>query len=322
MTSLRRFFGARQKVGATIAAIVLGVGVAVVAAPLSASAHTTSLDASASCSTDGATRTITYTGTTGAVPTGVTATLTVPSGTVTPTGSTITIAHDQVSTNGDYSFTQTVAGTVTSVSASAHLEWNDNNSADSSKTLTFANDCATPQPECTIVVWKIPGGDASHPFAEPQTIVSHTADACGDLTNYPPVPECGAYQIDNYTNGADLDNLITVGVLTAPQNPKEPLVASTTKQYAACLIDTAAVTITTTPPTCTIDGTIDFTSGLVHAHWADADNSDVTDGTRIADADSGYAFSNGDTQKAVSYTLPGTRLTGVECYPRDATASL
>jgi hypothetical protein len=83
---------------------------------------------------------------------------------------------------------------------------------------------ATPEPPAYVLVaWTIPGGDTTHPFAVPQTLLTSveletpTLDALDDL-----LPCDSAIQIDLYYNNADTDALLAGKVLYGPQNPKEP----------------------------------------------------------------------------------------------------
>lgn len=75
------------------------------------------------------------------------------------------------------------------------------------------------------VVWSMPNSTAP---SWPQQIVSHTEGTVPTLDVT--VPDCGYFQVDvyNYTSESDIaevDNLIAVGVLTAPNHPAEPLIS-------------------------------------------------------------------------------------------------
>jgi hypothetical protein len=130
-------------------AALIGTGAAV-AVSSSASAHTGTLATSTSCSTDGSTRTITYTGKTTNVPErgkGHVATLTV--GEIAPSGSAIAPATQTVTGNTSYTFTQTVPGTTISGQATAFLKWGDNAKSDPIGKWSESAPCTTPTPEPT-----------------------------------------------------------------------------------------------------------------------------------------------------------------------------
>lgn len=83
---------------------------------------------------------------------------------------------------------------------------------------------ATQQSDTVTIVWQMPSWKGSTP-TWPQQIVSHTANVGLDVT----VPDCGFFQVDVYKYGtesdkAKVDALIKGGVLTAPNNPPEPLI--------------------------------------------------------------------------------------------------
>lgn len=129
---------------ATTVAAALGLGLALVGVS-SASAHTGTLNTNVVCSTDGATRTITYTGTTNSVPAsgkGHTATLRV--GELVPANSTISGVPGSVVGNTTYSFTQTVPGTTLSGQATAFLTWGDDAKSDPIGKWTASTPCAIP----------------------------------------------------------------------------------------------------------------------------------------------------------------------------------
>ncbi len=84
---------------------------------------------------------------------------------------------------------------------------------------------ASAQEQQTVtIVWQMPSWNGNTP-TWPQQIVSHTTNVGLDVA----VPDCGFFQVDVYKYGtesdqAKVDALIKGGVLTAPNNPPEPLI--------------------------------------------------------------------------------------------------
>jgi hypothetical protein len=72
----------------------------------------------------------------------------------------------------------------------------------------------------------------------------------------------------------------------------------------------ASASATPTPATCQAAGGVTF--AISHAKWEN--NTDLTDGSRNAIADSGHAFSDGTTTLAVTYTIQ-PKLDGQNCLP-------
>ncbi len=75
------------------------------------------------------------------------------------------------------------------------------------------------------VVWEMPSWSGPQTPTWPQKIVSSSKNAGLDVS----VPECGYFQVDEYrytteSDQAKVDYLIKNGVLTAPNNPPEPLI--------------------------------------------------------------------------------------------------
>jgi hypothetical protein len=328
LSSLRRFSGARQKVGATIAALVLGAGVALVAAPLSASAHTATLSGVSACTTSTGEATITWT-----LDNDYNEVLNVTSSdnAAIPKGTTVAATNGGADTTK--TFTQKVAAPAAgkTVSATLNYEWTGDSYKQTGTpiTVTVGKDCTAPTPPttCVTVLWEIPGGDTTKPFAVPQTIVDHKAAACGDLTVITPPDTCKAYQVDSYvedsaTNGYT-DALIKGGVLKGSGNPTEVLETSVSPSYktippsTSCTPEDAKASANvTTKATCAADGSVDFE--LTNATWQDA--NDKTDGSRVAVADANHLFANGTDHLTVTYTYP-SQLTGLQCYPTDAAAA-
>lgn len=121
---------------AVVATGLLGIGL-----PM-ASAHANQLAAEGICSDDG-TRVVTYTGTTTEVPEpDKPGTLTVVS--VSPSGTEASPASQTVVGNTTYSFTQTIPGDATSVSATVHLEYVDFAPDDVTATAEFTENCTPP----------------------------------------------------------------------------------------------------------------------------------------------------------------------------------
>ncbi len=167
MSPLRRFTGARRKVGATVAAIVLGAGVAVVAAPLTASAHTGSVSAVATCTTSTGAAVVTYT-----VKNDWSTVMDISASNnaAIPRGHTI-------AANSSEKFTQDIAAPAagTTVSATLSYHWADgtqHTDASGYAEATVAKDCTVPStPKCITAVWLIPGGDVNDSFAKPEQLV-------------------------------------------------------------------------------------------------------------------------------------------------------
>jgi hypothetical protein len=128
---------------ATAAVVALAATGIAILAPMSASAHDSSLKATSACAPNG-TYTVTYTGTTTNVPgsgAGHTANLSV---TAHSAGTTST-SDTTVVGNATYFITQSgIPGTAKSASVSAHLAWGDGASANPSGSTTLAGTCAPP----------------------------------------------------------------------------------------------------------------------------------------------------------------------------------
>ncbi len=91
--------------------------------------------------------------------------------------------------------------------------------------LTVAPSASATQQQTVTIVWQMPSWNDNTP-TWPQQYVSHTANAGLDVA----VPECGYFQVDVYrydtdSDKAKVDALIAGGVLTAPNNPPEPLIS-------------------------------------------------------------------------------------------------
>lgn len=111
---------------------------------------------------------------------------------------------------------------------------------------------ASAQEQQTVtIVWQMPSWNGNTP-TWPQQIVSHTANVGLDVA----VPDCGFFQVDVYRYGTEgdqtkVDALIKGGVLTAPNNPPEPLIpgglGTAWKFVNAGECETATPTPTPTP---------------------------------------------------------------------------
>ncbi|CAN5115337.1 hypothetical protein BH11ACT2_BH11ACT2_17760 [soil metagenome] len=330
LSFLRRSITARQKVGATVAAIVLGAGVALVAAPLSASAHTATLSVSADCTTSTGAAVVTWKITNDY---DEVLNVTTSDNAAIPVGTTLAATHGGADTTA--TFTQKIDAPAAGKTATASVDfrWSgDNYTQLSTKpvTVTIGADCTIPAPpeKCITALWKIPGGDAKQPFAGPQKLVDSTSADCGDLTAVTPPTQCGAYQVDSYLDDSTTAALLKGGYLTKSHVPAEHLWRGSTPSYkyiqfsAVCapptVDDATASASIGTAASCSTDGTLDF-SKITNAHWENS--TDLSDGSRLAIAETGHVFSNGTDHLVVTYTFP-TKLASADCLPKDAAAAV
>jgi hypothetical protein len=140
------FMRLRRALATAFVAILAATGLAIVA-PLSASAHDSSLSPSASCTADG-TYTVVYTGSTSNVPDsgkGHTATLTLTAS--APASSSVSLSTSTVVGNTAYTITQkNIPGNAKSASIGVHLAWGDRAKADPTGRIALAGTCAPPPP--------------------------------------------------------------------------------------------------------------------------------------------------------------------------------
>lgn len=170
---------------------------------------------------------------------------------------------------------------------------------------------ATESQPYTIVAWSIDSGSTASIW--PQTLALQEQIATKDVNALDGKLLCGyAYQIDVYNTGSKTDALLAGGILTAPSQPlPEDHVSPGLWKYVVtpdCADATASATVT--GATCSSDSVPSFS--IENAAWEDS--TDVTDGSRVANADARHTFSDGTNQTVVTYDVVPA-LTGDQCNP-------
>ncbi len=209
-------------------------------------------------------------------------------------------------------------------SATAILKWGGGDSGIVAGSKTKASgvdgDACAVEEQFVTIIWNMNPVGAPPVFDPAQTIVDHKVTSTPELDAFDNLltGDCAGFQVDvyKYTEAGDkaaVDNLISVGVLTAPGNPPEPLIeggegiAWKFYQDATCPQEPEVVAPEfpeLIAPQCDTDGslpTLPAETASITYTWDDS-NPNIM----IATAKSGFVFAGDKAEATHEYGAPAS----------------